>query len=136
MTDEEILEIVNKTILETVNKTVLKLRLSGFLRDDQKSSYQKTEDILKNFNQLKKTKQPFAKDLVEKVEDALNSLSDDKYFEIIELYYFKKWTREAIAEKFDTSTTTISRNKNRLVNKISIVLFTEDFLVDFFEEKK
>ena len=136
MTEEELKKFANQIILETVNQTVLKLRLSGFLKDDQKTRYQKTEDILKNFNQFKKSNQPFAKELVEKVEDALTSLKDDKYFEIIPLFYFQKRTRENIAEIFDTSTTTISRNKNRLVNKISIVLFADEFVIDFFEEKK
>lgn len=136
MTEEEFKKFANQIILETVNQTVLKLRLSGFLKDDQKTRYQKTEDILKNFNQFKKSNQPFAKELVEKVEDALTSLKDDKYFEIIPLFYFQKRTRENIAEIFDTSTTTISRNKNRLVNKISIVLFADEFVIDFFEEKK
>ena len=136
MTDEEIMEFMNQIISETVNKTVLKLRLTGFLRDDQKTNYQKTEDILKNYNHFSKSNQPFAKKLVEKVDDALKSLEDDKYFEIVPLYFFKKWTREAIAEYFDTSTTTISRNKNRLVNQISIVLFADDYLVDFFRENK
>ena len=73
MTEEEFKKIANQIILETVNQTVLKLRLSGFLKDDQKTRYQKTEDILKNFNQFKKSNQPFAKELVEKVEDALAS---------------------------------------------------------------
>lgn len=136
MTEEEFKAYANQIILETVNQTVLKLRLSGFLKDDQKTRYQKTEDILKNFNQFKKSNQPFAKELVEKVEDALTSLKDDKYFEIIPLFYFQKRTRENIAEIFDASTTTISRNKNRLVNKISIVLFADEFVIDFFEEKK
>ena len=136
MTEEEFKKYANQIILETVNQTVLKLRLSGFLKDDQRTRYQKTEDILKNFNQFKKSNQPFAKELVEKVEDALTSLKDDKYFEIIPLFYFQKRTRENIAEIFDTSTTTISRNKNRLVNKISIVLFADEFVIDFFEEKK
>lgn len=136
MTEEEFKKYANQIILETVNQTVLKLRLSGFLKDDQKTRYQKTEDILKNFNQFEKSNQPFAKELVEKVEDALTSLKDDKYFEIIPLFYFQKRTRENIAEIFDTSTTTISRNKNRLVNKISIVLFADEFVIDFFEEKK
>ena len=136
MTEEEFKKYTNQIILETVNQTVLKLRLSGFLKDDQRTRYQKTEDILKNFNQFKKSNQPFAKELVEKVEDALASLKDDKYFEIIPLFYFQKRTRENIAEIFDTSTTTISRNKNRLVNKISIVLFADEFVIDFFEEKK
>ena len=136
MTEEELKKFANQIILETVNQTVLKLRLSGFLKDDQKTRYQKTEDILKNFNQFKKSNQPFAKELVEKVEDALTSLKDDKYFEIIPLFYFQKRTRENIAEIFDTSTTTISRTKNRLVNKISIVLFADEFVIDFFEEKK
>lgn len=136
MTEEEFKAYANQIILETVNQTVLKLRLSGFLKDDQKTRYQKTEDILKNFNQFKKSNQPFAKELVEKVEDALTSLKDDKYFKIIPFFYFQKRTRENIAEIFDTSTTTISRNKNRLVNKISIVLFADEFVIDFFEEKK
>jgi DNA-directed RNA polymerase specialized sigma subunit len=41
-------------------------------------------------------------------------------------------TREEIAEHFNTSETTISRNKKRLVDRLSAVLFSDDVIYELF----
>ena len=126
------MENVEKIIEDTVNRTVLKLKMSGLMKDDRKTAAQKTEELLKNYPRFKLSDQPYTKTLCQKIELAMNTIKSDYYFEIISLYYFENMTREEVAEHFNTSETTISRNKKRLVDNLSAVLFSDDLIYDLF----
>jgi hypothetical protein len=65
---------------------------------------------------------------VMRIERALETIYDDKYYEIIPMKFWDVMTMEDIAERFDCEERTIRRNKNRLVNKIKIMLFGADAL--------
>lgn len=128
MTDININEIINAT----VNATVLKLKMAGLMKSDRKTAYQKTEELLYNYESFKKSDQPFTLKLVSKIDDALKEIEDDIYYEIIPLTYFKNETRENIAERFNTTERTISRNKGRLVNQLKVKLFSDDVIYELF----
>lgn len=128
MQDHEIKRIIN----DTVNATVLKLKMAGLMKDDRKSAYQKTEELLRNYNAFVESDQPYTQKLVRKIDEALDSIKSDIYYEIIPMVYFEGDTREAVAEYFDTTVTTISRNKNRLVNKLKVRLFSDDVIYELF----
>jgi len=66
------------------------------------------------------------------IDAALDSLSNDPYFEIIPMKYFEGKTREDIAGFFDCDVKTVSRNKNRLINKLQIRLFSDEFIYQIF----
>lgn len=124
---------IEKIINDTVNTTVLKLKMAGLMRDDKKTAYQKTEELLKNYKTFQKiTDQPYTVKLVKEIEDALEEITDDLYYDIIPMYYFEGKTREDVAEYFDTTVTTISRNKSRLINKLKVRLFSDDFIYELF----
>lgn len=123
---------IEKIIEDTVNRTVLKLKMSGLMKDDRKTAAQKTEEILKNYPRFKLSDQPYTKKLCDKIETAMNTIKDDYYYDVILLYYFDGMTREEVAEHFNTSETTISRNKKRLVDDLSAVLFSDDLIYDLF----
>ena len=127
MTDKnEIQKIIN----DTVNSTVLKLKMAGLMKDDRKTAYEKTEELLRNYTAFKNSDQPIK--LVKKIDTALETIKDDVYFKIIPMCYFDHETREAIAEYFDTTVTTISRNKVKLINKIKPLLFSDDVIYELF----
>ena len=107
-------------IHETVDYTIAKLKLSGLLKDNRQTAFQKTEEILRNYNELKKSysEDGTAKKFVDIIDKALKGLLDDIYYDIIPMIYFEKLSREQVAEYFDTTVTTISRNKRRLINKL------------------
>lgn len=126
------MENIDKIIEDTVNRTVLKLKLAGLMKDDRKTAAQKTEELLRNYPSFKLSDQPYTKKLCQKIETALKTIQNDYYYEIIALYYFEKMTREEVAEHFNTSETTISRNKRRLINSLSAVLFSDDLIYDLF----
>jgi RNA polymerase sigma factor (sigma-70 family) len=62
------------------------------------------------------------------IDDSLEKLNSDKFFEIIKMKYFKGMTLEEIGFEFDVEGSTISRNKNRLIKKLSIQLFPDEAL--------
>lgn len=124
---------IEKIINDTVNTTVLKLKMAGLMRDDKKTAYQKTEELLRNYKTFQKiTDQPYTVKLVKEIEAALEEITDDLYYDIIPMYYFEGKTREDVAEYFDTTVTTISRNKSRLINKLKVRLFSDDFIYELF----
>lgn len=124
---------IEKIINNTVNTTVLKLKMAGLMRDDKKTAYQKTEELLRNYKTFQKiTDQPYTVKLVKEIEAALEEITDDLYYDIIPMYYFEGKTREDVAEYFDTTVTTISRNKSRLINKLKVRLFSDDFIYELF----
>ena len=118
---------------EIVNLTVLKLKMAGLMKDDRKSAYQTTEALLRNYNTFKKvTDKKSTKKIVQKIEQALDEIKDDFYFDVIPMIFFQNCTREYVAEFFDTSTKTITRNKNRLVNQLKLRLFSDDVIFELF----
>ena len=130
-TPEQNLDIA-KIINDTVNATVLKLKVAGLMKDDRKTAYQKTEELLRNYNAFLESDQPYTQKLIEKVEHALDEIKDDIYYGIIPMCYFYDKTREEIAEHYDTTVTTVSRNKTRLVNKLKSYLFSDDVIYELF----
>lgn len=121
-------------IHETVDYTIAKLKLSGLLKDNRQTAFQKTEEILRNYNELKKSysEDGTAKKFVDIIDKALKGLLDDMYYDIIPMIYFEKLSREQVAEYFDTTVTTISRNKRRLINKLKYQIFADDVIYELF----
>ena len=60
-----------------------------------------------------------------RVDNALEGIKNDGYYDIIILRYFKEWTIDEIAEDFDVDRKTIGRNRTRLVKKLQYSLFPE-----------
>ncbi len=124
---------VKKIIEDTVNATVIKLKMSGLMKDNQKTAFEKTEELLKNYNTFRKIKdRPRTKRIVNRIDQALKEIDTDIYYDIIPMFYFEQKTRESIAEHFHTSERTISRNKSRLINLLKIKLFSDDVIFELF----
>lgn len=123
---------VEKIIEETVNRTVTKLKVAGLMKDDRKTAFQKTEELLLNYNNLKLSDERKTKVLVQKMNEALGTIKSDIYYGIIPMFYFDHETRENIADYYNTTVTTISRNKTRLVNELKAILFSSDFITEIY----
>jgi hypothetical protein len=70
-----------------------------------------------------------------RIENALEKIREDKYFEIIKYKYLniqkdKLETDEKIAERLERDQSTVTRNRKRLMNKLITILFPES-LRDF-----
>lgn len=125
---------INDIIERTVDRTIVKLKLSGLMKDNRQTAFQKTEEILRNYNQLKKSysEDGTAKKFVDIVDNGLKELESDQYYDVIPMIYFDGLTREEIAECFDTTVTTISRNKTRLINKLKYLIFADSVIYELF----
>lgn len=125
---------IDEIIQKTVNSTISTLKLSGMMKEDRQTAYEKTEQILRSYNDMKKSysEKGTARKFVDIIDKALNSLLDDLYYDIIPMTYFEGNSREAVAEYFDTTVTTISRNKRRLIEKLSVLIFSDDVIYELF----
>ena len=74
--------------------------------------------------------------IIKHIDSVVDTLKNDPYFDIIKLKYFEGKTHEQIAEFFDKklnkkesiSTSTISINKNRLIEEIRPLLLPNDLI--------
>ncbi len=62
------------------------------------------------------------------VKSALKKIENDKWYDIIPMYYFDGMKIEAIAEELDCSVSTISDNKKRLMNELKVYIFPDTFM--------
>jgi len=65
---------------------------------------------------------------IQRIERALETIKDDEYYDIIPLKYWDGLSPAEIAERLHCDERTFYRHKNRLVNKLKVVLFGADAL--------
>jgi DNA-directed RNA polymerase specialized sigma24 family protein len=65
---------------------------------------------------------------IQRIERALETIQDDEYYDIIPLKYWDLMQPAQIAEALNCDERTYYRQKNRLVNKLKVVLFGADAL--------
>lgn len=128
-------------IEQTVKHTVSELKRAGMIRENRLNSYQKTERILFMYPKMKRNVSEYDLDglkitssFVKMIGDALEDISDDPYFQIIELKYFNGWTHEQIAEYFDVQPAAISKQRKRLINRLRGILFSDDFISELYND--
>lgn len=105
MSPEQIKEIVKMTINELMS-----------------------DNLINSYNYINKTVSTRLIDYFNGKEDkdllqALRNISDDQYIDIIYLHYRDELTLEYIAEYFDKDTSTIKRNKKRIITSIYSYLY-------------
>lgn len=123
---------VREIIQETVNETIFKLKLAGMLKEQSLDAYQKCEELLRNYETIRASEDPQAKHLTQKIDEALLTIANDPYYEVIIQYYIKGLSRDYIADMFNTTGTTITRNKARLIDRLKVILFTDDYIHELF----
>ena len=67
------------------------------------------------------------------IDYGLSSIEEEKYKDIIPLIYFEKLRIEDVAEKFNVDTSTIKRNRNKLVEIMSLSIFDSEILKDLIK---
>lgn len=108
------------------------------LKDNKKSAFKKTEEILKNYKKFEcAVKNNYdntdkTQKLLAIINAALKMIESDQYYEIIPMIFFERKTREEIAEHFNVEVKTVTRNKNRLVNQLKMIIFSDDVIRELF----
>lgn len=100
----------------------------GIVKSSELGSFKKTERVLYLMPFWEHAESEDVKKMVAKVEDALETIRDDVYYDIIGLKYFRRWTHEKIAEHFDVDVSVISKQRTRLVSRIAPLIFEDEYL--------
>jgi len=101
---------------------------SGSATYEVKSDSDKADEKIESLECSIQTTRNFIK----VIDSAIDMLKDDPYFDVIRMKYFEGKTREDIAEHYLVDVSTISRNKNRLVNMLQIRLFSDEVIYQIF----
>lgn len=67
------------------------------------------------------------------IERSMSLLSNDPYYDVLEMRYFEGRTLEDIAAHFKCDTSTVSRNRSRLVKELSLRLFPDDVVNEYMK---
>ena len=62
------------------------------------------------------------------IDKCMASLASDPYYDILEMRYFEGRTQEDIADYYNCSQVTISKNKSRLVRELALKLFPDQVI--------
>ena len=101
MTEDEVKQIVKLTVKELKKEGMVK-ELDDVMFEDM------SKRLFYHFNE----------GYSEDVARVLNEIKTDFYYSIIPMYFGKRMTHEAIAEKLNVEVSTITRNKKRLCIEI------------------
>ena len=126
MNETEIKQLIN----DTVNATVKQLKMAGLLKDGTMSAFQKTEALLRQYPELKKSESPYACKVVAEIDRCLADVESDPYADVIRLYYFGGLTNVACAKTMCYDERTCRRNRRALVERFSVRLASEEFIRD------
>ena len=69
-----------------------------------------------------------AKSQIRLVKSALKKIENDKYYDIIPMYYFEEKTIEEIAEECEWAVGTVSKHKKRMMNDLKVYVFPDTFI--------
>lgn len=125
-------ELIKKTAKATARE-ILKQNEEKKKKDTQLGSFKKTEKILYEYPRWQSLDVEETTKFCNLIDKALESVSGDPYYKIIELKYFQKWTHERIAEYFGVDVSVISKRRTNLINALRPVLFSAEFIKELFE---
>ena len=118
------------TTKEIVQMTIAELKRNNMIRISQTSVFQKTEKLLYIYPDISDVDEKFILHL----KDCLGRLKEDPDFEIIDMKYFQKMTHEEISGFLDVDTSTVTRRKNRIVKRLSFMLFPGDAINELLND--
>lgn len=107
---------------EIVKLTVEELKKQNLIKTSSTSTFQKVEKLLYVLPDIGDKDDRFIRSALE----ALEKVSSDPDFEIIEHKYFDKMTHEEIAEIMEIDPKTVTRRKNRIVKRLAFILFPSE----------
>nr|DAV15020.1 MAG TPA: RNA polymerase sigma factor [Caudoviricetes sp.] len=77
---------------------------------------------------------PHTETCYKKLQKAVDSIRNDKYYSVIEMRFFRKMKYREIAEKMGMDDNTVYKNKCRLVELVADVLYADDIVKEIIED--
>ena len=125
MTNDEIKRLVQETVINTVSQ----LKAAGMLQPvTQKTAVQKTEELLRQYPQLRGIEEPYAQRVVQEIDALLAEAENEPYVDVIRLYYFGGLTNEGCANTLCCDERTCRRYRKKLVQRFSVRLASDEFI--------
>lgn len=126
---EEMIEQINMVGLPRMSNSIIPMPQDNGFRETQTESEKITSKIAALESSIALTK-----NYIKIIDNALKTIQDDPYYEVIEKCYFEGKKHSVVANEWLTpiDETTIGRNKNRLVKKLSIYLFSDDVIRELY----
>ena len=118
--DKEDLERGVFAIKVSKSKDIIRFSTSG---GKQPEEYVQEEIIRSRKASMERTRLQ-----VQRIDRALETIKDDPYYDIIPMKYWDLMQPAEIAERLGCDERTYRRHKNRLINKLKVVLFGADAL--------
>lgn len=123
------MEDLEKIIKAAVAETVLQLKAQGLLSPaSKKTATEKTEELLRQYPQLRGIQEPYAQRVVQEIDALLAEAENEPYVDVIRLYYFGGLTNEACANTMCCDERTCRRYRKKLVQRFSVRLASDEFL--------
>jgi RNA polymerase sigma factor (sigma-70 family) len=119
---------VKQLIDETAFKIVAELKKANLIKSNKLGTFSKTEFALYHYHEWKTIDSDYTKKFVEIIEKSLLRIESDEYFDIITLKYFDGMTHEKIAEQLNVDEKTVRYHKNRLINKLRPIMYSDDYI--------
>jgi DNA-directed RNA polymerase specialized sigma subunit len=123
---EEEIEIIKKHGLPERSKSIVILTGNTGINTD--TPFEKAEEKINAISESILVTKRF----ISIIDNALMKIQGDYYYRLIELKYFEGKTHEEIAEVYDKDVSTITRNKNKLINMLKITLFSDDVIHEIY----
>jgi RNA polymerase sigma factor (sigma-70 family) len=115
--------------IEDLNKggIILQKRETGV---NVQSSKVYLSELEKLENRIEKLKEEIERieNVINMVERALETIKNNKHYDIIVMKYFEELTFEHIAEKLNISVITAKRYKNYMIRQLQLIIFSDDVI--------
>lgn len=124
---KEQIKIIASSGIDKKSKSITSFSSGGYFesKDEEEKAFEQIERIQRSIS--------VTENFIKVIDEAVNKLANDPYYEIINLKYFEKKTRKEIAEYFEVDERTITRNKNKLINSLKINLFSDDVIIEMIK---
>lgn len=121
-------EEVKKLEEEAKGITIPKAKSNSLILNERNNTYVYGDETLETrISELKQISVK-AKSQIRLVKSALKKIENDKYYDIIPMYYFEEKTIEEIAEECEWAVGTVSKHKKRLMNNLKVYVFPDTFI--------
>lgn len=121
-------EEVKKLEEETKGIAIPTAKSNSLILNERNNTYVYGDETLETrISELKQISVK-AKSQIRLVKSALKKIENDKYYDIIPMYYFEEKTIEEIAEECEWAVGTVSKHKKRLMNDLKVYVFPDTFI--------
>lgn len=95
-----------------------------------KKPYSCTMYLLGRYRDLKNGKLLIndSRKTLELLDNALNLISDDEYYDVIRLYYIENKSMNKISKETNLDISTTYKQRKRLIKRVAIILFGDEAL--------